>query len=114
MAINWERIFAIGDINHTWLPYIVISMIFCLAVYTMFLIVIKENSPHFTCNRLTMRPYYLTLVYTVVFTIQMLFAVLIENNTLYVLNMVNVTKFSLQNTAVAVQAYEWFALYKMI
>ena len=44
----------------------------------------------------------------------MLFAVLIKNKTLYVLDMVNVTKFSLQNTAVAVQAYEWFALYKMI
>lgn len=90
------------------------SLNFLLAVYTVFLIVTKENAPRFTSNKLTMRPYYLTLTYTAAFTIQMLFAILLETHTLYVLNMVNLVKLCLQNAAVAVQAYEWFALYKMI
>jgi len=44
----------------------------------------------------------------------MLLAMLLKNNTLYVLNMVNVIKISIQNLVVAIQSYEWFALYKMI
>lgn len=69
MAIDWKYIFAIGDIDDSWLSCVVLSMIFDLAVYTVFLIVTKENAPSFTCNKLTMRPYYLILIYSAVFTV---------------------------------------------
>jgi hypothetical protein len=70
-------------------------MNFQLAVYTVFLIVTKENAPGFTKNKLTMRPYYMTLYYTAALFVQMFFAVMIKNKTLYVLNIVNLAKLSI-------------------
>ena len=93
MGQDWPSSFEI-QINQSTLPYVVISMNFQLAVYTVFLIVTKENAPGFTKNKLTMRPYYMTLYYTAAFFVQMIFAVMIKNKTLYVLDIVNLAKLS--------------------
>jgi hypothetical protein len=109
-------IFFTVDINEDqhYLPFFVMALTIMLAIFTVALIVVKSNSPNFTSNKLTMSTHYMTLLYTAALMIQMILAVSFLNDQLYLLNLVNLVKMSIQSGTVSVQAYEWFALYKMI
>jgi hypothetical protein len=104
----------VPNFSSNYLPSAVLATIIMLATYTAYVIVATSNEPMFTCNQLTMRPYYLVLLYSAAFSIQMLIAMIFENPSVIVLNFINVIKLCLQNAALAAQVYEWFALYRMI
>lgn len=108
---------SIIQIEPTWLQCIVFAMIITLTVYDTYLIVTYKNAQGFTQNKLTMRPYRVILYFSFVFLLQMTCAIVFNlesEGVLSVMLVINVTKFCLQNSAVAVQIFEWFALYRMI
>ena len=102
------------EIKASWLQCVVFALIISLAVFCVYLIATIKYAPGFTQNKLTLRPYTILLIYTGVFLIQSVIATVFETMTLWVLIPINVLKMSLQSSAVSVQVFEWFAIYRMI
>ena len=78
------------------------ALIITLDVLTTYLLVKVKYAPGSTRNKLTLRPYYLLLMYSVVFMIQMTVTIVFEHPNLIVLCFINLIKMSLENTAVAI------------
>ena len=103
------------QVDNETLPCFVLASLILLGVFNLFSTVVIENTKGFRGNELTMKPYYLIMIMCVVFMLQQVIAMLFApTHKLIVLNTINVIKMSIQNVAIAVHIYEWYALYRMI
>ena len=93
-----------------------LSLTIILGIVNLCLYFIIYYSPKRIINKLTMRPYYWLMVYSLTFSLQLFFSITLPSSkaTTIIVSNINSFKTNSQTLVIVTQTYEWFCYWNMI